>query len=305
MVKSWGETAYLCYQAGFDGVQGVHPQDVEARRRPGPLGFSGVLNGLLIHFYQSTVHMITCWLNSWVLPLIDAPMNMAATTTTGPGSSSKSSKRSTDEFPILRSSYVSSSTRWSSKTKAQCQRMREICVKFEEARVDFVDLSGGTFEGRAFEHKKESTKAREAYFIEFAEMIRPLLKKTKVYVTGGLRTAAGMVRAIESRACDGIGIGRPLAAEPYLCKDILSAKITGAIENLVPLPLNTQSSGTQLHQIGHGDSLISDWSVESEVKRWIEGHEKETERKKSMLPKVDSSGYAPLKVERGFAYLRA
>lgn len=22
MVKSWGETAYLCYQAGFDGVQG-------------------------------------------------------------------------------------------------------------------------------------------------------------------------------------------------------------------------------------------------------------------------------------------
>lgn len=34
---------------------------------------------------------------------------------------------------------------------------RELCVRLEEARVDFVDLSGGTFEGRAFEHKKEST----------------------------------------------------------------------------------------------------------------------------------------------------
>jgi len=32
-----------------------------------------------------------------------------------------------------------------------------LCMKLEEARVDFVDLSGGTFEGQAFEHKKEST----------------------------------------------------------------------------------------------------------------------------------------------------
>jgi 2,4-dienoyl-CoA reductase-like NADH-dependent reductase (Old Yellow Enzyme family) len=182
---------------------------------------------------------------------------------------------------------------------------RDLCIKLEEARVDFVDLSGGTFEGRAFEHKKQSTIAREAYFIEFAEMIRPLLKKTKVYVTGGLRTAAGMVKAIEDGACDGIGIGRPLAAEPYLVKEILEGKVTGAIENYVPLPLNTQSSGTQLHQIGHGDELVSDWSVEAEVKRWIEAHEKETERKISILPKVDSSGYAPLKAEAGFAYLAA
>jgi hypothetical protein len=37
---------------------------------------------------------------------------------------------------------------------------RDLCVKLEELRVDFVDLSGGTFEGRAFEHKKESTRKR-------------------------------------------------------------------------------------------------------------------------------------------------
>lgn len=81
---------------------------------------------------------------------------------------------------------------------------------------DFVDFlpSGGTFEGRAFEHKKESTKARESYFIEFAEMLRPLLKKTKVYVIGGVRTASGMVRALQDNGCHGVGIGRPLGAEP-------------------------------------------------------------------------------------------
>lgn len=32
-----------------------------------------------------------------------------------------------------------------------------MCEALERARIDFVDLSGGTFEGRAFDHKKEST----------------------------------------------------------------------------------------------------------------------------------------------------
>lgn len=181
---------------------------------------------------------------------------------------------------------------------------RELCIALEKHRVDFVDLSGGTFEGRAFEHKKESTKAREAYFIEFAEMIRPHLKQTKVYVTGGFRTASGMVRAVEGGACDGVGIGRPLSAEPYLCKEILEGKVKGAMENFMPLPQNTQASGTQLHQIGLGHKAISDWSDEAEVQRWLKANETETERKLKLLPKVDSSGYPIIKAEAGFEYVR-
>lgn len=204
---------------------------------------------------------------------------------------------------------------------------RDLCIRLEEAKVDVVDLSGGTFEGRAFEHKKDSTvstetylsvpsypanllflhhhqKAREAYFIEFAEMIRPHLKKTKVYVTGGFRTASGMVRAIETNACHGVGLGRPLSAEPYFCRDIISGKISGAIENLVPLPQNTQASGTQLHQIGFGDPTISDWSEEGEVQRWMKAYEEETERNIKLLPKIQSSGFPHLRAEAGFEYLR-
>lgn len=184
------------------------------------------------------------------------------------------------------------------------EEARELAQMLEAARVDFVDLSGGTFEARAFEHKKESTKKREAYFIEFAEQLRPLLKKTKVYVTGGLRTAEGMVKAIESGACDGVGIGRPLAAEPYLCKEILEGKITGAIESVMPLPLNTQSSGTQLHQIGRGQENVSDWSVQEEVERWQKANKEEEERKIKILPVVDSSGYAWIEPVNGFAYLK-
>lgn len=135
-------------------------------------------------------------------------------------------------------------------------------------------------------------------------MIRPHLKKTIVYVTGGFRTAKGMVDAIEGNSCDGIGIGRPLAAEPYFCKEILSRKVHGAIENFVPSPLNTQASGTQLHQVGLGDGAISDWSDETEIKRWEKANDIETERKINILPKVDSSGYPILKAHSGFAYLR-
>ena len=78
----------------------------------------------------------------------------------------------------------------------------------------------------------------------------------------------------------------------------------GAIENYIPLPQNTQATGSQLHQVGHGDKSISDWSSEAEVKRWIEAFEKETERKKALLPKVDSSGYPSLKAQAGFEYVR-
>ena len=120
-----------------------------------------------------------------------------------------------------------------------------------------------------------------------------------MYVTGGFRTASGMVRALQDDACDGVGIGRPLGAEPLLCKHILQGHVQGAIENFVPLPLNTQATGTQLHQVGKGDRLISDWSDESEVKRWEAENKKETARREAILPKIDSSGYPTLSAQIG------
>jgi len=274
MVRDWGETAYLCYKAGFDGVQ-VHCAH----------GY------LLAQFLSPTTNHRTDEyggdLNNRSRIVFDIIDEI---------------HRRVDE-PSFIICVKLNSVEFQDKGTTP-EDAKNLCLKLEEARVDFVDLSGGTFEGRAFHHVKDSTKQREAYFIEFAEMIRPLLKKTKVYVTGGLRSANGMVKAVDSGACDGVGIGRPLAAEPYLCKEILQGKITGAIENLMPLPMNTQSSGTQLHQVGKGQELISDWSVQSEIQRWLEANEKETQRKISILPKVDSSGYADISAEVGFKYLQ-
>lgn len=68
----------------------------------------------------------------------------------------------------------------------------EECIKvvemLEEAKVDLIELSGGVYESLAFEHLKESTKKREAFFLEFASRIVPHVKKSRVVVTGGFRT---------------------------------------------------------------------------------------------------------------------
>ncbi|VDM68301.1 unnamed protein product, partial [Strongylus vulgaris] len=90
---------------------------------------------------------------------------------------------------------------------------KKACAILEDCGFDFVELSGGTMEKIAFHHVRESTRRREAFFLDFAEQIRPVFKETIVYVTGGFRTARGMVNAIESGATDGIGLGRPATAE--------------------------------------------------------------------------------------------
>ncbi|RYC56917.1 hypothetical protein CHU98_g9285 [Xylaria longipes] len=104
---------------------------------------------------------------------------------------------------------------------------RELCRHLEDNRFDFVELSGGSYEKILMTHQRESTKKREAFFLEFADMIVPGLSKTKVYVTGGLRTVGGMVRALDT--VDGVGLGRPLCQEWSLCKDILEGAVDGAV----------------------------------------------------------------------------
>lgn len=56
--------------------------------------------------------------------------------------------------------------------------------------------------------------------------------KTKVYVTGGMRTVGGMVRALDS--VDGVGIGGPLCDEWFLCKKMLEGKVDGSTIPEIP-----------------------------------------------------------------------
>lgn len=96
----------------------------------------------------------------------------------------------------------------------------------DAAGIDIIEISGGTYEAPAMagakaESRKASTIAREAYFLEFAEKIRQHVA-CKLMVTGGFRTVEGMNAALESGACDFIGIARPLAVEVDLPERLIA-----------------------------------------------------------------------------------
>ncbi|ORY14500.1 hypothetical protein BCR34DRAFT_585680 [Clohesyomyces aquaticus] len=133
----------------------------------------------------------------------------------------------------------------------QPEAARDLCKILEQNRFDFVELSGGTYEELAFMHKRESTKKREAFFMEFADMIVPVLKETKAYVTGGFRTVHAMLDALKT--VDGIGLARPVCQEPRLCKYILDGKVFSAIKGTIDendFGLTNVLAGTQIRQIG-------------------------------------------------------
>ena len=96
----------------------------------------------------------------------------------------------------------------------------------DEAGIDFIEISGGTYEAPAMagaksDQRKASTIAREAYFLDFAAKIRHQVK-CPLMVTGGFRTVKGMNDALSSGACDFIGLARPLAVEPNLTDRLLN-----------------------------------------------------------------------------------
>lgn len=137
------------------------------------------------------------------------------------------------------------------------EECKQLCAQLEANRFDFVELSGGTYESLAFEHKRESTKKREAFFLDFAEAIVPALKKTKSYITGGFKTVGAMVKALDT--VDGVGLARPVCQEPRLCADILAGKIKGAIKQRLDennFGLTNVAAGSQIRMIGKDQEPI-------------------------------------------------
>ncbi|MBE0485928.1 NADH:flavin oxidoreductase/NADH oxidase family protein [Marinobacter sp.] len=101
--------------------------------------------------------------------------------------------------------------------------------------IDLIEISGGNYENPAMARGgengevKASTKAREAYFLEFAEKVRQLTA-VPLMVTGGFRTESGMADAVASGATDLVGLARPLVVEPDLPNRIMMGEqVTSAV----------------------------------------------------------------------------
>lgn len=128
------------------------------------------------------------------------------------------------------------------------------------AGADYLELSGGTYEDFGLGRRAGSTTgAREAFFLEFAERVVPALgpagqRRTKVFITGGLRSAGAMAAALD--VVDGVGIARPAVQEPALARELLAGRAGGAIKPLPPFEEDFGMSGlaawSQMRAIGKG-----------------------------------------------------
>lgn len=141
-----------------------------------------------------------------------------------------------------------------------------VCRTLEAHHFDFVELSGGSSENlmtgnqHQGEKVRESTKKREAYFIEFAEKIVPGLTRTKTYITGGLRTVGGMVRVLDT--VDGVGLARPLVQEFDFCHKILHRQVTGSIVPKMELGefwLALMAGNRAIREVGQGKEPLAIW----------------------------------------------
>ncbi|KAK8092833.1 hypothetical protein PG999_014420 [Apiospora kogelbergensis] len=133
-----------------------------------------------------------------------------------------------------------------------------LCEALEKAGFDYVETSGGTYEAVGQVYRQESTRRREAYFVEFSEQIAKRLSKTKVYTTGGLKTAAGMAAVLRS-GVDGLGIGRAAAQEPDLPLKLLSGKVAGIMKYALGEDdtwARVGSAVVQIQQMGRGEEPI-------------------------------------------------
>ncbi len=94
---------------------------------------------------------------------------------------------------------------------------RYVAVSMQNEGIDLLEISGGSYENPAMtgDGVGAQLNQREAYFIEYADTIRPKLKIPLV-VTGGFRSGSAMNAALSSGVTDMIGMARPLAVEPDL-----------------------------------------------------------------------------------------
>lgn len=99
--------------------------------------------------------------------------------------------------------------------------------------IDLLEVSGGTYEQLEFfkpqndSEVRNSTREREAMFLEYAKSIKAVAKMP-IMVTGGFRTKAGMEAALIQGHTDMIGLARPFCLVP----DFPSQMLAGTLERL-------------------------------------------------------------------------
>ena len=109
-----------------------------------------------------------------------------------------------------------------------------VATALEIAGVDLLEVSGGNYESPAMtgsgelpKEQRESSRDREAYFLDYARRIRSVTKMP-IMLTGGMRSRDVMDAALASGAVDVVGLGRPMTHTPDLPARLLDGTMATA-----------------------------------------------------------------------------
>lgn len=118
----------------------------------------------------------------------------------------------------------------------------QVATWLDEAGIDLIEISGGNYEqptmfgieGRpedaddTTDTRRESTRRREAFFLEYAARMREQVK-APLAVTGGFRSRQAMEQALANDEVDVIGLARPLCTEPDLPRRLIDGSAEEAV----------------------------------------------------------------------------
>ncbi|MEU9670007.1 NADH:flavin oxidoreductase/NADH oxidase family protein [Streptomyces bobili] len=105
------------------------------------------------------------------------------------------------------------------------EESRSVVAALAKEGLDLIEVSGGSYESPAMTGSAAaSTRAREAYFLEYARTVRGLAGEVPLAVTGGFRSRSAMEAAVAAAECDVVGMGRPTATTPDAAEVILTGR---------------------------------------------------------------------------------
>lgn len=167
-----------------------------------------------------------------------------------------------------------------------------------EAGIDLIEVSGGTYEAPAMsggidETKKASTRAREAYFLDFAARARDAAPGVPLMVTGGFRTVKAMNAALGSGALDVVGLARLLAIDPDAPRHLLAGR--DPTEQVKPI----RTGITKIDRMG----IMEIFWYTAQLKRIAKGGDPRPRESglKSFLRAVLTSGWGAFRTRRARA----
>lgn len=206
LIQKFVETARICKEAGFTGIQ-----------------FHAAHGYLLSQFLSPITNLRT---DQWggsienrsrlLLTIIDKTREVV-----GP------------EYPISVKLNSSDFQRGGFTEEESLQ-----VIEMLDGKIDLLEISGGTYERLVFfeenggwDQVKESTKRREAFFIEFSKKVRAI-SKVPLLVTGGFRSFQFCNEVLAKNELDFVGMARPFITNNPEIPNFLDNKIE-KLENLV------------------------------------------------------------------------